>query len=250
MRIDVIFGPSALNSTDVQGRLAVVIDVLRASSTIATALANGARNMIPLDSVEEAINRSKSFDRGEVALAGERRMLPIPGFEFGNSPSQFTSEAIAGKSILFTTTNGTVALIAVQGAREVFVAGFVNFSAVLTVLRAAVRSQNDIMLLCAGSDRHFALEDAVCAGRYVRALLRRTPELEINDAALVALTVERGYRRDITQVGRDASHARALREAGLERDVADCLTLDSFPVIPLYAERQITRLGTARGGGR
>lgn len=250
MRIDVIFGPSAFNSADVQGRLAVVIDVLRASSTIATALANGARNVIPFDSVDEAITRSKSFEKGEVALAGERRMLPIAGFEFGNSPSQFVSEAVAGKTILFTTTNGTAALLAVQGAREVFVAGFVNFSAVLTVLRAAVRSGNDIVLLCAGNDRQFALEDAVCAGRFVRALLRRSPELELNDAALVALTIERGYRRDITQLGRDASHARALSEAGLERDVTDCLALDTYPVIPLYAERQITRLGTARGGGR
>jgi 2-phosphosulfolactate phosphatase len=246
VRIDVFFGPSTVTHADVQGRLAVVIDVFRASTSIAVALANGARNIVPFESAEEVITRSKAFERGEVALAGERRMVPIEGFDFGNSPSEFTREAIGGKSILFTTTNGTVALVAVQPAREVFVGSFVNFSAVLTVLRAAVRAENDVVILCAGRDRQFALEDAVCAGRFVRSLRVRAPDVVLNDAAQVAILVEKYYRKNLSSLAQDATHARALIEAGFSQDVDVCLALDTHPVIPLYAERQITRLGPSR----
>ena len=144
MRVDVFYGASSLSSADVHGRVAVVIDVLRASTTIAVALTNGARSIIPFDSAEEAITRSKSFERGEYKLAGERKNLMIPGFDLGNSPSDYTREAVEGRSILFTTTNGTGALVAVQGAREVLVGAFVNCSVVSAMLRAAVRSGSDV----------------------------------------------------------------------------------------------------------
>src|SRR5690349_17707919 len=101
-----------------QGRVAVVIDVLRASTTIAVALANGARNIIPCESGDEVVVRAKSFERSDVLLAGERRMVAISGFELGNSPREFTREVVEGKTILFTTSNGTAALLATQGARE------------------------------------------------------------------------------------------------------------------------------------
>ena len=110
------FGVQGLQPASVQSRLVAVIDVLRASTVAAIALANGARAVVPLESSDEVITRSKSFDRAEVRLAGERKMNPIPGFDFGNSPREFTREAVEGKTVLFTTTNGTGAFLAVQGA--------------------------------------------------------------------------------------------------------------------------------------
>ena len=107
MRIDVFLNGSAVAPAGLIGRVVLVIDVLRASTTIAVALSNGARALIPFESAEEVIVRSKAFERTDVRLAGERRMMPIPGFDLGNSPREFTREAVEGKTILFTTSNGT-----------------------------------------------------------------------------------------------------------------------------------------------
>jgi 2-phosphosulfolactate phosphatase len=247
VRIDVLFGAHPLPAADVANRVVAVVDVLRASTTIAVALANGARNIIPFDSTEEVILRSKSFERREVRLAGERRMLPISGFDFGNSPAEFTREMVEGKTVLFSTTNGTGALVAVQGARDVVVASYVNFSAVLVLLRTALRGGTDVAILCAGRDRQFSLEDAACAGRFVRHLLRRQGgEVLLNDAARAALHLERGYGDDLARLFTDAAHGRALAEAGFEDDLTLCAQLDAYPVIPVYHDRQITKLGPER----
>ena len=120
-RVDVSFTAQSLIPSDVSGRVAVVLDVLRASTTIAHALASGARAVIPFASTEEVVNRAKQLERREVILAGERNMAPIPGFDRGNSPREFTSEQVEGKTILMTTTNGTRALVALTGARDVIV---------------------------------------------------------------------------------------------------------------------------------
>ena len=246
MRLDVFLAGAQLPSGEANGRVVAVIDVLRASTTIAVALANGARNIVPFDSTEEVILRSKAFARGEVCLAGERRMLAVPGFDFGNSPAEFTAEAVAGKTVLFSTTNGTAALVAVQNARDVAVASFVNFTAVLTLLRSAMRGGADVAIVCAGRDRQFALEDAACAGRFVRDLNMRHPGADMNDGARAALEIERGYGDDLDRLFLDAEHGRALRDAGFADDLRLCAELDAYPVIPVYQDRQITKLGPER----
>jgi 2-phosphosulfolactate phosphatase len=246
VRVDVYFGVQGLQPPSVQARLVAVIDVLRASTVAAIALANGARAVVPLESSDEVITRSKSFDRSEVRLAGERRMNPIPGFDFGNSPGEFTREAVEGKTVLFTTTNGTGAFLAVQGARDVVVASYVNFSAVLTMMRAAARAGTDVSILCAGREKEFALEDAGCAGRYVRQLTARTPEIEMNDAARASELIAKRYGDRIDQLFADSAHGRALAEAGYAEDLATCAQVDSHAIIPIYQDRQITKLGPER----
>ncbi len=109
MRLDVFFGSGHLSAADMQGRVVLVIDVLRASTSIAVALAHGARAVIPFDSSDEVVARAEAFERAEVRLAGERKMRPIAGFDLGNSPREFTRDTIEGKTVLMTTTNGTVA---------------------------------------------------------------------------------------------------------------------------------------------
>ena len=188
MRLDVFFGGQHMTPADVQGRVVLVIDVLRASTTVAVALANGARAVIPFESSDEVIDRAKQFERDDVLLAGERRMRAIPGFDLGNSPREYTAEKVEGKTVLLTTTNGTVALAGIQGARDVVVASYVNYSAVSAMLRAAARGAADITIVCAGRDRQFALEDAACAGRFTRAVTRRLANVRLNDAIAAALT--------------------------------------------------------------
>ena len=246
MRIDVFFGPAGLTASDVAGRVVVVIDVLRASTTIATALANGARAVIPVESTEDVVNRAKAFERSEVKLAGERQMRPIPGFDLGNSPREFTREVVEGKTVLLSTTNGTTAIASLQGPRDVVIGSYVNFSAVLAMLRAALRGGTDIAILCAGRDKQFSLEDAACAGRFAHHAMRRRTDVAVNDAAFASMLIDRRYSDNLMRLFSASAHGRALSEAGYGDDLADCAAIDSYPIIPLYQDRQITKLGPER----
>ncbi|NUP54432.1 MAG: 2-phosphosulfolactate phosphatase [Gemmatimonadaceae bacterium] len=246
MRIDVLFGVQHLTPQDVQGRVVAVIDVLRASTTITVALANGAKAVVPFESSEDAVMRSKQMERGSFLLAGERRMLKMEGFDLGNSPREHTAESVEGQTVLLATTNGTRALLAVQGARDVVVASYVNLTGVSTMLRAALRGGADITLVCAGQDRQFALEDAACAGRYVHNVSKRLADLDMNDAALAASLIDRKYGDNLLRLFNTAAHGRALAAAGFEEDLAACAAVDSCPVIPIYQDRLITKLGPER----
>ncbi|MEO6777989.1 MAG: 2-phosphosulfolactate phosphatase [Gemmatimonadaceae bacterium] len=246
MRLDVYLTAGELAATDSAGRVVAVIDVLRASTTITTALANGARAVVPFADTDELMTRARQFERGDVRLAGERRMLPIDGFDLGNSPAQFTAEAVGGMTVLLTTTNGTRALAGAQGAVDVVVAAYVNLSPVTAMLRAALRGGTDVVIACAGQDGHYALEDAACAGRYVRMVTRRLSGVQMNDAAQSCALLARNYGDDIASVFRDSAHGRALADAGFSEDLQLCAAIDAYPLVPVFTERQITRLGSDR----
>jgi len=246
VRLDVYLTPAEIPAGALNGRVVAVIDVLRASTTIAVALAHGARALVPFEETEEVVARAKQMDRDDVLLAGERRMLPIPGFDMGNSPAEFDPDTVRGRTILFTTTNGTHALSAAQGASEVVVAAYVNCGAVVALLRSALRAGRDAAIVCAGRDRTFSLEDAACAGSYVRAVSHRRAALVLGDAAHACALLARQYGNDAASVFRDAAHGRALAAAGFHDDLALCASLDAYPVVPVYADRQITLLGHTR----
>jgi len=246
VRVDVVFGGAALVPSDVSGRVVAVIDVLRASTSIATALNNGAKAVIPLESSDEVVTRSKALERSDVRLAGERRMLAIPGFDLGNSPREFTRAAVEGKTILMTTTNGTPAITNTQGARDVVIASYVNYTAVLTMLRTALRGGTDITLVCAGRERQFALEDAGCAGRFVTNVSKRLTGVSVNDAAQACALIDKRYGEQVLKLFEASEHGRALRDAGFGDDLTACAAVDAHPVIPLYSDRQITKLGPDR----
>jgi 2-phosphosulfolactate phosphatase len=246
VRLDVFFGGHALTPADLYGRVVVVIDVLRASTTIAVALHNGAKAIVPLESSDEVVTRAKQFERSDVKMAGERKMKPIPGFDLGNSPREFTREAVEGKTVLLTTTNGTNALVGIQGARDVVIGSYVNYSAVLAMIRAAARGAADVSVICAGGGGQFSLEDTACAGRYIKGVIKRLANVRMNDAAYASILIEKKYGEHIDRLFADSSHGRALAEAGFAEDLGVCAQLDTFPVIPIYHDRQITKLGPDR----
>lgn len=246
MQIHVFFGPAGVTPADVSGRAVAVIDVLRASTSIAVALDNGARAIIPFENSEDAVSRAKAFERSDVRLAGERKSQPIPGFDLGNSPLQYTREAVDGKTILMATTNGTGAITATQGARDVIVSSYVNFSASMSMLRAALRTGTDVVLLCAGQDRRFALEDAACAGRFAHHISKRLTSVTLNDGAQACILIDKKYGDNLMKLFDASAHGRSLREAGFGDDLAVCATVDSHAVLPVYQDRQITRLGSNR----
>jgi 2-phosphosulfolactate phosphatase len=247
MRIDVVFGPGGAVPALVNGRAVAVIDVLRASTTIAAALHHGARNVVPLESADEVSTRAKQLDRSEVILGGERKMLAIDGFDAGNSPLEYTREKVEGKTVLLTTTNGTAAFAGLSGAREIVVACYANFTAVARVLRQATKQGADVTLLCAGRDKMFSLEDAACAGRFVKAVVRRATTAALGDGAVACLLVDRRYGDNLARLFGDAEHGRALAEAGFAADLEACAKIDAYPVVPVYQDRQLAALDTARG---
>jgi 2-phosphosulfolactate phosphatase len=246
MRLDVFFTPLEVYPGGTSGRLVVIVDVLRASTSVATALGNGARTVIPLQGADEVIFRSKEFHRSQILLAGEQKMLPIAGFDMGNSPQGFTPEVVEDKTILFTTTNGTRALLGVQGARDIVIASYVNFTAVLTLMKVAASTKTDIAIICAGEEGNFTLEDAACAGRYVRAIPKKAESINLNDAAAASVLIEKKYGDNIAKVFKESEHGQALDEAGFGDDLAAAAEVDSYSVVPIYQDRQITKLGPER----
>ncbi|MGH7671950.1 MAG: 2-phosphosulfolactate phosphatase, partial [Gemmatimonadales bacterium] len=225
MKIDVYFTPLGLNAGDLSGRGVVVIDVLRATSSIVTALASGAKAVVPAATSEEAVRLTANLERDGIVLAGERRMLKIEGFGLGNSPREMTPEAVGGKTVFLSTTNGTPALVVAQGGDPVLVAAALNFSAVAERAHAVFAQRGDLVIICAGRERQFALEDAYTAGRLIKAVKKGVRKLALNDAAQVALDLaaQQGGWRDAFAAS-DA--ARQLAEVGLGDDVTFCAQPD------------------------
>src|SRR5690606_19366866 len=150
VKIEVAFTPAELAGIDLGDRVVVVLDVLRATSTIVEALANGARAVSPVSTVDEAVRLAEALGREGVLLAGERRSLRIDGFDMGNSPLEFTRERVSGKQIVLTTTNGTVAILASATARRVLIASYLNLGAVAEEL---VHDGGPASIVCSGRER-------------------------------------------------------------------------------------------------
>ncbi len=242
MKIDVVFIPFSVAPATLAGRTVVVVDVLRATSTIAVALYNGAKAILPAASTEEALRIAQNLERDAVVLAGERKSQRIEGFALGNSPAEFTPQAIGGKTIVMTTSNGTEAFAATQGAREVIAGAAVNFSAVVARCRAVLAEHGDLAILCSGNDKHFSLEDAFAAGRLAKVLFPKAgPRAsEANDATLAALELARHFGDRWGMALRASAHGRELLELGFKADVEACAVEDTHPVLPVYSDRRIT----------
>ncbi len=239
MRIDVLLGEAQIAPADVADRVVVVIDVLRAATTVAAALEAGARGVIPFDTVDETASRAKAYARGEVQLAGERRMVKIDGFDLGNSPAEYTPASVEGRTILYTTTNGTMALAATHGARSCYFAAFVNVAATVAAVRSSTEGGGDVTIICAGHERRVALEDVVCAGRLVRGIASGREGVTRGDGARVAEMAERPFQGGVASVALEAGHAKSLIAAGFGGDVERCLTLDLYDRAVRYHERQL-----------
>ncbi len=239
MKIDVYFTPLGVKEGELAGRGVVVIDVLRATTTIVAAIASGAKSVVPAASSEEAIRMTANLERDGFLLAGERRSLRIEGFALGNSPGEMTPEAVAGRTVFLATTNGTPALIAAHGGDPVLVGAAVNFSALAARARESFLARGDLVILCAGRERQFALEDAYAAGRLIKAVRRSRRRMALNDAAAVALTLA-GQYHSWEHALNDSAAARQLADVALQDDVAFAATEDRFDTVPVYANRRIT----------
>jgi 2-phosphosulfolactate phosphatase len=244
--LDVAVIPAHAASGEPPG-VAVVIDVLRATSVIVTALDHGAAGVIPTKEVEEALAIQRRLGRARTLLGGERESKLIEGFDLDNSPAAYASEKVTGKTIIFTSTNGSRALVqAARGTTLVLCGALLNRAAVAHTL--AQRDDEQCVLVCAGDHGALSFEDVLCAGALVDALQQLERHLLISDAARTALTVWQTYGTRITTAMASSSHAKGLVKAGFSADIAACARLDVSTCVPRYADGVITKLGAGMTG--
>lgn len=235
MHIDVILSPAefrTLPDRDLATAVCVVFDVLRATSTMLTALSRGARAIIPVVEIAEAV--AWRTQNSLILLAGERAGLRIRAsqsdgvdFDFGNSPREFTRDRVEGRTIVCTTTNGTRALKACAGAAAVRIASMGNLAAESSGLLRD--NPSSVLLICSGTGEQSALEDVLAAGALIDRILARQP-IELGDAARIALAVYRQAGADMTAAIADGQNGRQLLAMGdLALDVAVCSCRDIFP---------------------
>jgi len=235
MRVDVFFSPVVVDEASVDGRTAVVIDVIRATSCVVEALANGARGIFPTLLPEEAVKLASSLGREDTLLCGERKGLKIEGFDLGNSPTEYEREVVAGKQLVMSTTNGTRAFLAVEDAARVLAASFLNLSAVVGKMRDAER----IAVVCAGKENRFSMDDALCAGLLLKRLKEVSGEdVTVNDAGRVVLDLADHYSPDEAFL-RTTQAGQALEQIGMDGDLAFCASLDRYSIVPEMKERRI-----------
>jgi 2-phosphosulfolactate phosphatase len=230
--VDVAFTAEELERVPLEGRVVVVIDVVRASTTIVTALAHGAAAVVPVRTPDEARARARAAADGAI-LGGERGGAAPSGFECGNSPREYATPRVVGRTIVFTTTNGTRALLAAAGAAAVAVGGFVNARAVVDWID---RRGGEVVLGCSGETGRFCLEDAACAGLLVERLAERHPAVELSDSARAAALVARRYGGDLEALMADAAWARVLVSRGRGADLGLCAALDAYRLVPVLAD--------------
>lgn len=241
MRVDVYFTPAELTGIELPARV-VVVDVLRATSTIVEALANGARAVFPVATADDAARIAQNIGRDSVLLCGERKGLPIEGFDLGNSPAEFTAAAVEDLSLVMTTTNGSRAFLTVAERRAgkvdqetaTLAASFLNLGAVANVLAPG----DPVAIVCSGREGRFALEDALCAGALVRAL--GPADAEPNDAAVAAAALAERHMDDLVDAMTSTAAGRRLAQIGLDADVEFCARLDRTTVVPRFRDRKIT----------
>jgi 2-phosphosulfolactate phosphatase len=234
VKAQVYFTPGEVDPAAVQSATVVVVDVVRATTTMVEALANGARAIYPTASTEEAVKLLSSLGRDDTLLCGERKGVKVEGFDLGNSPSEFSRQVVEGKRIVMSTTNGTVALAHAQEARRMLACAFTNLGAVAE----AVREEEELVVLCAGRLGRFSLDDAVCAGHLLKRLGVDAEESIHNDAtrAVLALggAIEAGRA---FLAGTEAG--RALAAIGLDGDLDLCGDVDRHAVVAEMRDRAL-----------
>lgn len=221
-KVEVCFSPELIHLHDLTGKIVVVVDIFRATSTMVAALAHGVDSILPFADLEEC----RKMQAQGFLIGGERNGLTAPGFEMGNSPVAYLSEAYAGRKLAMTTTNGTQAIEKSKGAAQILIGAFPNLQATVTHIQA---QDKDVLIHCAGWKGHFNLEDSLYAGALAKSL-ESTHEAS-EDGALAMATLFEKVGHNLKGFLAQASHAKRLQNHGIERDIDFCLTLDLYEIV-------------------
>ncbi len=224
-KIETILTPALfhLYEQGIEQKNVVVIDILRATTTICVAFENGVKSIVPVDNPQEALQ----FRKNSFLVAAERSGETVTGFELGNSPQDYTKENIQGKNVALTTTNGTRALRMCKHANRVLIGSFINLEALANVL---IKDHKDVMLFCSGWKDKFNLEDTLFAGALAKAMLGSFEPL--GDAMFMAMDLYEKAEPNIAQYLQKASHVQRFKTLHVESDLDVCLQMNISDVIP------------------
>ena len=209
----------------------VVVDILRATTTITFAMANGAVGVTPVLTPDEAFKLSAN--QPNTLIGGERLGKKVSGFDLGNSPREYIQAVVSGRQIVLTTTNGTRTLQACRSAKHVLVGCFLNLHAVINAL---IRVKGEVVFACAGREGRFCMEDTVFAGACVEAL----KDAHLTDAGKAASILYRTYRYNLSGMLRNCYHGRYLAGIGLAADLEFCAQIDIVDFVPIQINGEIT----------
>ena len=241
MYISVIPTAQQAQGINFSGQTAVVIDVLRATSVITTALENGAREVIPVKTVEEAQNLYAQCDTAKTLRGGERNALKIEGFDLSNSPLEYKKKVVEGKTLILTTTNGTNAINNIIGADEVVLACFRNVAAVVEhIVGLSHRGSRDIAIVCAGTESHFSLDDGLCAGMLIELLKQKT-NVETDDLGLLLHRFYNENKDNLFSALSGCYHLKRLFTMGFYDDIKFCLETNCIQTVPVLKDGKIVR---------
>lgn len=232
--VSVSFLPMTFEPRSLDGGLAIVLDILRASTTIVQALASGAARVIPCETVDEAREKASQSTAASRVLGGERSGIRIEGFHFGNSPLEYTAAAIAGRTLFFTTTNGTRALARCRFASRVLIGALVNLR---SIVDAAVADGRSVQIVCAGTDGKVSAEDVLCAGAIADGIARTQSQgVQLGDAARISRSFWQNWSTPalVRQVLRESHGGVNLIGLGYDADVDRCAEIDRFDLVPEF----------------
>lgn len=233
MKIDIALLPKDIGEATLSDTVCIVLDIFRATTSIVTSIANGCQEMIPVLSIEDASRVASQM--GSVLFAGERQSIKIDGYHFGNSPYEFSQEKVKGQSIVMTTTNGTIAIKATEGAYRTLIGSFLNAKAVCL---EAKEYGKDVLIVCAGTDGLFSLEDTLCAGLLVELLIE-DGDMVMTDSARGALLMYTGAKDTLTETAVHSRNGKRLYDLNRMDDVEYCFRIDILDIVPEYLNGKI-----------
>ena len=231
--IDVCLTPELLHQNQLENKIVVVVDILRATSCMVSGLANGVKEIVPVATLEEC----KTLQKAGYLAAAERNGSKADGFDMGNSPFEYMDDKVKEEKVAVTTTNGTLAISKSLKAKEILIGAFLNLNALANYLK---NKEEDIIVLCAGWKGKFNLEDTLFAGALCYQL---KSDFEFAcDAPLAAEAMYMTARKDMMKYMEDSSHAKRLAKLNVKKDIAYCIQESIYDVIPYLSGKALVPL--------
>lgn len=227
--IDVYFSVQAFQEEELRGKSAVIIDVLRASSSITTAISNGAKKIIPVADMSDAMKIATTMDQKDYLLCGEKDGSKIEGYHLGNSPAEYAPDVVKNKTLIFNTTNGTKAIKKAGLANEVYVGAFLNQQSIINALK---EHDDEIVLICSGWQGRLSIEDTLFAGSLIHEISGGNLPDSVKDGAKVAFGLFEKYGDDLEGAISKSDHAKRLAEMVPNSDISFCCKVNEFDVLP------------------
>lgn len=235
MKIDIIISADEIIESKLENKVAVVIDMFRATSVIVTALNNGCKEVIPFLTIDETLEMAGKLNREEYILGGERRAVKIEGFDLSNSPLEYMRDVVEGKSVLMTTTNGTRTLTKSNNAYRVIIGAMINAKAVAEKL---LEINKDVVIINAGTNGNFSMDDYICSGYIINEMLKKEKNIELTDISKTANMIYES-NKDIISYVKEAAHYSVMKSLNLDNDIGYCTKKSIIDIVPEYKNGKI-----------